>query len=156
MITTALSLHSVCPVWAGEIEAVSEISRAENSLNSAYLSVLEAERAGGDISELVTSLNNALELYSESKNAFESGEYERAVLTAEKVVEASNIIQDDAVGLRGAAELHGKVSFRNQLFISLGAVCSIVVFGFLGWRRFKEYYLKRMMGMRPEVVVNES
>jgi hypothetical protein len=156
IITAAFSLQSVCPVWAGEIEAVSEISRAEDSLKSAYLSVLEAERAGGDISELVAWLNAALEYFSEAERAFGSGEYDSAVLLAGRVVEISDVILDDAVGLRGVAELQGEVAFRNQLLISFGAVCSIVAFGFLGWRRFKDYYLRRVMGLRSEVVVDES
>jgi hypothetical protein len=155
MIIAAFSLQSLCPVWAGEMEAVSEISRAKDSLKSAYLSVLDAERAGGDISELVARLNTALEYFSEAERAFGSGEYDSAVLLAEKVAEASNGILEEAVRLRGAAELQGEISFRNQLILSSGVVCSTVLFGFLGWRRFKDYYVRRMMGMRPEVSVDE-
>ena len=156
MITAAFSLQSLCLVWAGEMEALSEISRAEDSLKSAHLFVLDAERAGGDISELVAHLNTALEYFSEAERAFGSGKYDSAVLLAGRVVETSVVILNDAAGLRGIAEHQGEVAFRNQLLISLGAACSIVVFGFLGWRWFRDYYVRRMMGLRPEVVVDES
>ena len=134
----------------------SVIELAEDSLKYAYLSVLEAERAGGDVSELVARLNAALEYMSGAERAFGSGEYDSAVILAGRVVEASDVIMDDAVGLRGVAELQGEISFRNRLVLSFGVVCFTVVFGFLGWRRFKGYYVGRMMGLRPEVVVDES
>jgi len=156
MIIAAFSLQSLCLVWAGEMEAVSEISRAEDFLKTAYLYVLDAERAGGDVSELVARLNTALEYFSEAERAFGSGKYDSAVLLAGRVVETSDVILNDAVGLRGAAELQGEISFRNQLILSSGVVCSTVLFGFLGWRRFKDYYVRRMMGLRSEVVVDES
>ena len=156
IITAVFSLQSLCPVWAGEMEAVSEISLAEDFLKTAYLYVLDAERAGGDISELVARLNTALEYFFEAERAFGSGKYDSAVLLAGWVVEISDVILDDAVGLRGVAELQGEVAFRNQLLISFGVVCFTIVFGFVGWRRFKDYYVRRMMGMRPEVVVDES
>ena len=132
------------------------VSQAEDSLEAAYLSVLEAERMGGDISEIVTFLNTTLEYYSEAERALESGEYDAAVQLAGKAVEASNEVLEADIGLIVVAGHVEEEAFRNQLFLSFGMVCLIVLFGLLGWRQFKVYYVNRVTGFRPEVVVDES
>jgi len=146
----------VSPVLGAESEAVSRISQAEDSLEAAYLSVLKAERAGGGVSELVELLNTALEYYSKAEKALESGEYETAVQLAGEVVEISNLIMKADVSLLFVAERVEESVFRNQLFLSFGAICLIVLFSFLGWRQFKGYYVRRATGLRLEVVTDES
>ena len=49
---------------------------AEDALGSIYLSLLEAKRAGGDVSELVELLNTSLKYNSEAERALASREYE--------------------------------------------------------------------------------
>jgi hypothetical protein len=128
---------------------------AEDSLKSAYLSVLEAERGGGDVSELVSGLKVAVGHYSEAKRAFESGDYDDAVILAEKTIEAANNISNDAARLRGAKKFQGEIAFGYWLFQSFGAMCIIVVSGYFGWSRFRGYYVRRLLGLRPEVSVDE-
>lgn len=134
----------------------SVIELAEDSLEHAYLSLLEAESSGGDVSELVSLLNTALEYYSEAERALLSGEYETAVLLAGKVAETSNVILEADISLKVVAEHLEEVGFRNQLFLSSGVVCFTILFGFLSWRLFKGYYVRRMTGLRREVSVDES
>ncbi len=148
-------IPSVSQVLGGESEAGSRISQAEGSLEVAYLSVLEAKRAGGDVSELVALLNTALEYNSEAERALESGEYNAAVQLAGKAVDASNVVLDADVSLVFVAKRVKEEIFRNQLFLSFRDVSFIVLFGFLGWRLFKGYYVQRVMGYRPEVVADE-
>jgi hypothetical protein len=129
---------------------------AEDSLKSAFLSVLEAERGGVDVSELVSCLRVAVEHYSEAERAFESGDYDGAVILAEWTVEAAKNISDNAVRLRGVAEVQGEIAFGYWLFQSFSTVCVVVVSGYFGWGRFRGYYVRRLMGLRPEVSVDES
>jgi len=150
-----LFTQSVSRVLGDESEAVSMVSQAEDSLEAAYLSVLEAERVGGDISEVVTLLNTALEIYSGAERALEFGEYDAAVLLAGKAVEASKAVLEADISLMVVAGHVEEEAFRNQLFLSSVMVCLIVLFGFLGWRRFKVYYVSTVIGFRPEVVVDE-
>ena len=135
--------------------ASSEIELAEEALGSAYLLVLKAERAGGDVSELVVLLNNGLDYLSGAKRAFSLGAYDGAVILAEEAVEVSNVVADDAVTLKGFAEHREEIMFRNKLFLSFGTAFFTVLLGYFGWRRFKEYYLRRTIGLRPEVSSDE-
>jgi len=156
IFVSVFSTLSVSRVLGDESEAVSMVSQAEDSLEAAYLSVLKAERMGGDISEIVTFLNTALEYFSEAEIALESREYDAAVQLAGKAVEASNAVLEADIGLIVVAGHVEEEAFRNQLFLSSVMVCLIVLFSFLGWRRFKVYYISRVMAVRPEVVVDES
>jgi len=136
--------------------ARSALESAEEAVASAYVLVLEAEGAGGEVSELVARLNGALGYLSGAERAFESGEYDVAVLSAGKAVEASDAVGIDAVGLKRLAEVRGEIMFRNQLVLSLLLVSLTVSLGFLGWSLFKGYYVRRMRGFRPEVSADES
>ena len=156
IFVSVFSTLSVSRVLGDESEAVSMVSQAEDSLEAAYLSVLKAERMGGDISEIVTFLNTALEYFSEAEIALESREYDAAVQLAGKAVEASNAVLEADIILLVVAGHVEEEAFRNQLFLSSALVCLVVMFGFLGWRRFKVYYVSRVMDVRPEVVVDES
>ena len=156
MVLTLISpsyYFALCELDVGA--AKSTIERAEEALASAYLSVLQAERAGEDPSELVTRLNNALEYLDGAERAFESGEYDRTVLSAGKAVEVSYAVEDDAVALKRLAEYRGEILFRNRLVLSLLLIFQTVLLGFLGWVLFKGYYIQRMMGLRPEVPADE-
>jgi hypothetical protein len=148
--------QNVYRVLGDESEAVSSISHAEDSLKAAYLSVLEAERAGVDISEVVVLLNNALTYFSEAERALKSGQHDTAVQLAGKAAEVSNAVLEANINLIFVAGHVEEEAFRNQLFLSSALVCLVVMFGFLGWRRFKVYYVSRVMDVRPEVVVDES
>ena len=136
--------------------ARSAVESAEEAVASAYVLVLEAEGTGGEISELVARLNDALEYLSGAERAFESGEYDGAVLSAGKAVEASDAVGSDAVGLKRVAEVYGEFQFRNRMVISFGLAVITVLLGFLGWSLFKGYYLRRVIGLRPEVASDES
>ncbi|MFX0132471.1 MAG: hypothetical protein ACFFDN_02370 [Candidatus Hodarchaeota archaeon] len=156
LFTLVLFIPSVSRVQGIESEAITRVNRAEDSLEAAYLLVLKAERAGGDVSELVALLNTALERYSEAERALEYGDYETAALLALKVVETSNVILDADVSLMFVVVQVEEEAFRNQLFLSFGSVFFIILFGFLGWRLFKGYYVRRTMGLRSVDVVDES
>ena len=139
-----------------ESKAASRVSQAENSLKAAYLSVLEAERVGGDVSELVAFLNTALEYYAEAERVFEIGEYGSAVDLADKAIDASNVVLETDISMIVVTEIVKEKVFRNQLYLSIGASCIIILFSVLGWKVFKGYSVRRINGLSPEVVADES
>jgi hypothetical protein len=69
---------------ANQDSALSKISEAEDSLLSAYGAVLEAERAGGNISGLLVRLNEAGTLLWKAKLAYNAGDFGSATSFAEE------------------------------------------------------------------------
>jgi hypothetical protein len=152
----ALSFVHFCSAEVNEQDASLAVSRADEAIKAAYGAVVEAEKAGGDVSSLVSELNRALDGFSEGKMAFDSGTYDVALPLVEGAIEISDGVLNSAVWLKRLAEYIREVTFRNRLVITAVVVCFIVAFGFAGWSLFKDYYLRRVMGLRPEVVVDES
>jgi len=143
-------------VLGDKSEATTNISHAKDSVIEAYVSVLEIERKGGYVSELIVRLNDVLDNLAEAERAFESGNYDLATQLANSAIEVSYLISEEAVDLRHGAEVQRELEFRNKLLLSAGSVCIILLCGFIGWRRFKEYYLRRLMDSRLEVLSDES
>jgi hypothetical protein len=137
-------------------QAESWIDLAEESLESAYLAMLDAEKAGGDISQLVLHLNQALEWLSEAKNAIAEGNHNRALLLAENVLENATNTENQAHILESSAKYNAEIGFRNQVITSIASICLIVGLGFLIWIYFKKLYVRKMMKLKPEVSSHES
>lgn len=138
-----------------ESEAITSISHVEESVIGVYVSVLEIERKGGDISVLIERLNNILNNLAEAEIAFEAGNYDLATQIAKSEIEVLNLLSEEAMDFKKVAKVQKELEFRNKLLLSAGSVCVILLCGYLGWRRFKEYYLHRLMDSRLEVLSNE-
>jgi hypothetical protein len=137
-------------------QAESWIDLAEEGLESAYLAVIDAERAGSDISQLVLHLNQALEWLSEAKSALTEGEHNRAFLLVEDVLGNSSYAENLAYNLESSAAHNAEIGFRNQVITSFVSICLIVVVGFLTWTYFKKHYIRKLMELKPEVSSHES
>jgi hypothetical protein len=151
-----------CPSMEGSFVQIEEspnnlmLLQAKDNLLSAYISVLNSDRIGGDVSELVYYLNNAINFYYLSEKAFNLGDNVAAINYAKKVILITDEIIEDNVYLATIAKHKKMVEFNTKIILSIIYVILIIVSGFFLWRLFKFYYIKRMMTLRPEVVLDES
>jgi hypothetical protein len=126
------------------------IEAANSSINQAYKNVLAAEKAGGDVTKLLTKLNNAGELLAEAENAYKSGNLANAVSNAENARILADQVNSDAVNLRNDSVAIFKTSFiSSAIFSIVGAVVLSVVLLFV-WRSFKSSFIKKFHSMKPE------
>jgi len=140
----------------GEDVAASAVDRAEVAVVSAYEAVLDAERAGADVSGLLDRLNVAGEYLAEAHVWLGLGGYESATRLADLCYDAVEGVGSDAVELR--SEAHG-LWVADSVVRMTGSMVGVVVVVFLGfvvWRVFKRRYRRRVLGLRPEVVSGES
>jgi hypothetical protein len=151
-----VSLRFIIPsfhiVLGDESEAISSISHAENSIYTTYAIVYEVERKGGDVSELIVSLNKALNNIAEAEIAFEAGNYNLAAQIADSEIEMLNHLSEEAMVLGYEAEVQTELEFRNKLMLSASSVFVILLSGYFGWRRFKEYYFQRLLRERGRML----
>jgi len=127
------------------------IDGAEASVVLAYEAVLEAEKEGADVSGLVVRLNDAAELLAEANIAYGLGQFDEAAGFAGLCFEASETVKGDAVALR--VETQGSTVWELWLNLigSLVGVVVVVFVGLVGWIYVKKRYVKRALGMKPEV-----
>jgi hypothetical protein len=130
------------------------IETANSSINQAFTNILIAEKAGGNITELLTKLKSAGELLAEAQNAYNSGNMVNVTSKAENARQIAEQVNGDALNLRDVSLVGSQNSFWLTLIFS---VVGGFVFGvslLVVWRRFKRSYMKKLLGMKPEVAEN--
>ena len=131
--------------------AISTVSEAEQSVAQAYEAVLDAEAAGADVSGLLIELNNAVELFSEARMAFEDGDFEEATRLADLANGVGSEVAVEAERLKVEANSAGVDRFWWLLVGSVLGVSVVASVSFLGYRYFKRWYFRRLLKMRPRV-----
>jgi hypothetical protein len=136
-------------------EAGTALKRAEADLGSAFAAVAEAERAGANVTLLLTRLNVADGFLSEGYAAFRSGNYDSASSSAAACSGSIEGVLDDAGLLRSSAErAQNDRVLLTAVTTGVGLVM-LFALGFLGWGFLKKWFSSRVLGLRPLVEESE-
>ena len=133
-------------------DAFLKLSNAQNSFYQAYATVLEAAKAGSNISSVLARLENAGYHLAKSEIGYRLGNFSG---TVDEAGLSSGLLEDvanEASGLKSAALANAQQSFQMTVTLSLAAASAIIVLLFLFWRRSKRYYSRRTLYMKPEAV----
>ena len=137
----------------GSDDVVLRISGAESAVGQAYVAVSEAEGAGANVSGLVAKLNEAGELLARANTAFRAGDSANAdSLVGQCLVSVDGIVVD-AKALKGQAESAGQSRLFLTVALSSVGLSVLFVVSLFAWRFLKWRYIKRVLGMKPEEVV---
>ena len=153
LLHVALVLMLVFSVSAaGNREAAaSSISESKLLMGQAYDAVLGAENFDADVSGLLVRLNDAAELLSNARMAFDVGDFGGAEGYAESASELSYVVMREAKLLENtAADARVNSSWRN-LVISIVGVSVVIISSVAGYKLFKMHYYKRLSKMKPKV-----
>ncbi len=149
-------IYSENYVFAQTDQTASKLQTASNALEKAFNVVLGAEKAGGNVTQLLVKLNTAGVLLAEAQNAFNIGNTTNVSFIADNVRQIAGQVNSDAADLRNAS----LVNYQNSFWLTLVfSVVGVVVFGFsllIVWRRFKRAFIKKLLGAKPEVVDNTT
>ena len=137
-------------------EAEAAISRAESRMSLAYKSVLEAERAGANVSGLLFKLSNGSTLLSRAQMQYRIGNFSEAADFANQCFDSLDGIEDEAGTLRDNAVTEKKQRMLISAVGSTFAIGAVLCVGVFGWRFFKDRYCRRVLKMKPEVQANDS
>jgi len=132
-------------------EIAVSISEAEQSMVQTYEAVLDAEKAGANVSNLLARLNNATGLLSEAHIAFEAHNFEDATRFADLASEVAWKVGSEAERL----EVEANDANANRLqWFTIGSVLGVSIVisaSLLGYRYFKRRYYRRLLKTRPRV-----
>jgi hypothetical protein len=132
-------------------EASSAIDEADNALRMAFEAVLEAERAGANVSDLIVKLDEAGGLLAEAENAYRIGNFSEAVSKADKCSMLADGVVGEALSLKSSALADAQKAVLQTLTFSwVGGVAFLAVLFFV-WGWFKRVYAKKLLKMKPEV-----
>ena len=158
VLFTFVSSVSALGIKAASVEesTLSAVEGVEETVADAYGAVLEAERAGADVSGLLNRLNEAGGYLALARMCLRTGNLEGAVGNASLSVQALDGLADDADVLREEAVKESGERAWMAIGGSAVGVVAVVCGGWLGWRWFKKRYYERTLEMGPEVVEGES
>jgi hypothetical protein len=133
-----------------------KLQAANSIVGKAFNSVLEAEKVGGNVTQLLVRLNTAGTLLADAQNTYNSGNKANVISMVENALQIANDVNSDAVNLRNASLIVSQNSFWLSLaFSSVGAVVFAVSLLFI-WRRFRRSFMKKLLSMKPEVAENAA
>jgi hypothetical protein len=135
----------------GQGATVSAIADAEQALSQAYEAVLDAEKAGANVSVLLVKLNGGVDSFLDAQRAFESGDDVEAVRLANSASGVAGEVWDEAATL--SVEAGDAAVDRSWVFlvVSTVAVSVVAVGSWVGYRFFKQWYYRRLLKMKPKV-----
>jgi len=128
------------------------IQQANLWINNALITVLEAEKAGADVTELLISLNSAGKHLANAQNAYRSGNSEKVIENADQARIIAEQVSREAAKLKESSTATQQTnSILTTAFTTIGITVFLVVL-FLVWRKFKRSYIKNLLQMKPKVI----
>jgi len=134
----------------GETEAQAILVEADSVLREAFAVVLSAEDAGANVSALAVRLTEAGSALTRAEVALAGGNLSGAASLAGVCSDMAQSVADDASVLRSEA-LRAAVDWRILVGVSVFAGVAFVMVLFVVWRLFRRWFLRRLMGYKPEV-----
>jgi hypothetical protein len=153
LVFMVFSLSLTClPFYVSATDEASlAIGEADNALRMAFEAVLDAERAGANVSDLIVKLDEAGGLLAEAENAYRVGNFSEAVSRAEGCSVLADGVVGEALSLKSSALADAQTAFWQNLTFSCfgGATFLVVLFFVWGWS--KRVYAEKLLRMKPEV-----
>jgi hypothetical protein len=140
-IVSFINVQSVMTEDVGEI-ALIQVEAAEDAVSEAYRAVLEAGRAGADVSELLDSLNLCGEYLAAARLSLRKGALDSAVGNASLCVQSLDGLVADAETQKEMAIKRAGERFRMAIGESATGIGVVVGGSWLGWRWFKKRYTR--------------
>jgi hypothetical protein len=143
-------------VVRGADEASSSVGEADVAVRRAFNATLDAERAGANVSGLIVRLNEAGGILTEAEMALGNGNSSEAAGKAVQCIGIAESVKSDADVLKASALDEAQTVFWASLTFSVVGIAVFVVVLVLVWRWFKGGYVRKMLGMKPEVADDEA
>jgi len=149
-------LYSGHYVFAQTDQTASKLQAANTAVERAFNAVLDAEKAGANVTGLLAQLNVAAGVLAQAENSFRTGDFNTSAVQADNVLPIAQEVTNSAQDAKQTALVSGQNAFWFTIaFTEIGASVFVLVL-FLVWRRFKRGYKKKLLGLKPEVVENTA
>jgi hypothetical protein len=127
------------------------VQGAENSVEAAFLAVLDTEKVGADVSSMLGELNGADDLLARSEVLLGGGNLDGVVRAAASSAWLAEDVRARASG-KGSTLADRGSAFRFSLVVCGAGIGFFLLLMFALWERFRAHYVRKMMDMRSVVV----
>ena len=150
------SFNSERCVLAQTDQTATKLQEANRAVGQAFNAVLEAENAGGNVTELMLKLNTAGTILANAQNILNSGNSANITSNLENVLQMANQVNADALNLRNVSLVGSQNSLWLTLFFSVAGAIGLCISLLIVWQRFKRVFNKKLLSTKPEVVENTT
>jgi hypothetical protein len=134
----------------------SKFGYANDVVEQAFNAVLDAEKAGANVTDLLAQLNDAAGILAQAENIYRTGDSNTAVAQADSVLPIAQEVTTLAQDAKQTAIVSSQNVFWSTIaFTVIGAFVFVLAL-FLVWRRFKRSYVNNLFQAKPEVTANEA
>ena len=154
MVAGLLSFGPLCVRGTGDASA--SVGEADVAVRQAFNATLDAERAGANVSGLILRLNEAGGILVEAEMALGNGNSSEAASKAGQCIGIAESVKGDADVLKTSALDEAQTVFWTSLTFPVVGIAVFVAVLVLVWRRFKRGYVRKMLGLKPEVAHDEA
>jgi CHASE3 domain sensor protein len=139
-------------VFAQTDQTASKLQEANKAVDQAFSAVLDAEKAGANVTGQLAQLNVAEGDLAQAENSYRTGDFSTASAQADSVLPVAQNITTAAQEAKQTALVSGQNAFWSTIaFTIIGAFILVLVL-FLVWRWFKRRYIDSLSETKPEVV----
>jgi len=138
------------PYVFAQTDQIASYLQADNTaVNQAFSAVLDAEKAGANVTSLQAQLNNVAGNLAQAENSYLSGNYSAAATQADKVLPIAQQVTIHAQEAKQAATVSRQDVFWSTIaFTVIGSIVFVLVL-FLVWRWFKRRYINNLSESKP-------
>jgi hypothetical protein len=138
-------------VFAQIDQTASKLQAANTAINGAFNAVLEAEKAGANVTGLLVQLNVAVGDLAQAENSYRTGDSSTAEAKVDSVLPIAQEVVTAAQAAKQTVTVSGQNAFWSTIAFTVIVGFVFVLILFLVWRRFKRNYIKNLSDAKPEV-----
>jgi hypothetical protein len=129
----------------------SKLQVANNAVEQAFNAVLDAEKAGANVTGLLVQLNDAAGILAQAENSYRTGDNNTAIVQADSVLPIAQEVTTAAQNAKQTALVSGQNAFWSTIAFTVIGIFVFVLALFLVWRWFKRNYVNNLDQAKPEV-----
>ena len=133
-------------------QTTQELQAANTAVNQTFNAVLDAEKAGSNVTDLLAQINILQDILAQAENAYRSGDTNTATTKAQSVLPIAQQITLDAQNAQQNAIISSQNAFWTTIALTIIGIIVFVLVLFLIWRLVKQKYIKGLSEAKPEVV----
>ena len=138
-------LYSEHYVFAQTDQTASKLQAANTAIEQAFNAVLDAEKAGANVTGLLAQLNVAEGDLAQAENSYRTGDFNTAAAQADSVLPIAQEVTTAAQNAKQTAIVSGQNAFWSTIaFTVIGAFVFVLAL-FLVWRWFKRSYINKFI-----------
>jgi CHASE3 domain sensor protein len=152
VLMLSICILSVQEATAQTDQITSRLQVANTAVNQAFNAVLDAEKAGANVTDIMFRLNYAMGILAQAENSNRTGYFNRAATQADSILPLAQQITTTAQNAKQTAIVSNQNTFWSTITLTAIGVFVFFLVLFLIWRLLKRKYIKGLSEAKPEVV----